>query len=1742
MRKFKKTLKYIGYTLLYLIISVASAFGAITLSMNHDAVQGNKEIGEADTVIPAQITSVVDNIASSENLDIGLGLVLNTSGQNVVLNVDALVCLGNGLSDMKLQAKLNININGQPMDIDIAYENESVYIDAFGGKFMIETSNIMSTVNQLVSIAGVEMPDLGLDMENLSVDTILQMFSDLTETKDEQQITLDVNLPMVGLLRLVTDNSYYLQSLSIPSVTIGDDTSIALDGTLEYPESAEIEEKDANDYFDLTSIASLATDIVTLAKQDAIGLDFNVAINEFNLEGNATVDLKQKAVMVETSYQGIDVKAILLDKTLYLEVGNVFAKFALEDLGEIKSLLDKFGIDLPIEQIVTLMGEFSIENIEAITGKVDISSLDLSFIEGISSSEGITTITISGIGQISLNAQDGLKNIDFTRENLTANLAIVQPKEVKLALEQETYVDLALLCPVATNLIDFIDNDTFTANLNLTINNFTLPINAKVMLAQGLQVQIETQVYSQTINAYLADDTIYVHALNSKFMLKTNEIQKLISDITTLLGKEISMPSLENVDIFETIKEILGSEEILITRLEKNGDALEVELLGKYAFTLNVTADKVSISTALDNILTGIENISLSGDIFASVAQENLPEFDESEYTKVTDILSIVKNVWSQIESKTAYLELSGNYKDILFDGAVNIVDGKIEFAVQANYQEVGVKVALQNNRIYLTVGNINLFFDLQDIDSLNEFINQTFNVEIPYYDTIKALLTQTYTGSLQDLISTFSSNSSSNSVDIEEILNSIALVIDSNHINLSFKDIQANVTFENETIGRITATLGSDISAQIIRREAPIEITTTGDYVDIMKFTKFIDMAIDIVESGHIDANAKVEFLDDGSAVDANLQVDFSSIIKLGAVLSSQTIKGMDISFFVQDEMLYFNYNGLCLKIDNSGFKEIVSIVLDFVGVDPSTIPFLDKVDLGFDLSQASGINLKLDPMKMISLIGYIKGFTSEENSIIITLDGNKLYNGENINDMIITINSDGTALTGISMTNIYTSDRSRMLKAELALNDWNGFNGVDTSKNYVDLTGANELVKALANMVQSKDFHLKGTFDVKGKLVGIPIEKTVPFDINVKIVNGEIEASIVVGEIPVIPIVNNDVDGKNRMAYIYYKKDAQTKVDTLYFYRTETVSKLFSSDIFYEQFTKTTLDNFLADPFKYLQYCVGFSDTIMDAIREALEKSANRTAPIDYSKIINSFTVTNSTNFAIQLNMEEITNNSDISTMDIALGLSQDSNGKNYISDIDFSIYMPIASIFDLTLTSNDASIVDYGTEVDMSGLYSFVNSYSKAYDEEWVRKNGSETLASQVLYHIYFEENGGEEVSDIESVQKASITLPTLSPIVTDNGIYQKTLSFAGWYTSSDCKDGEEFTETLMPRKDITLYAKWEESIVYYHTITFVTNGDMTCSPITKLTGSEITLFDLVSKEETIGNTTSYYTFEGWFTSADFSEAFTQTTMPDQDVTLYAKWNLYKTETTSTFKLYHNDDLLVEKQVIQGSEIVFNHELVKEDSKFYHDKDYQTEYTGEFVMGGENIALYVRNKYNFTYVSAYGNVFNQTFSLYEGEAMPDLPSQQQEIIDDDGENRKITYTLLGYNVNGTIQALPTVMPDNDVTVEVVWEIDTKYYYTIDFCLDFYVPLGWTTTGILVEEPQAIASERLLEGTVLDLTQEKYVRTTKRKYTKISATKTFNLVGWETSALSNLSTNEGFTTFTVTGNQTLYACWKVA
>lgn len=1726
----RKIFKFLSYSLLYMVVSLASAYGVITLSMNNansPSKNNNNSIGNADTNIPVQLSSIVNNISTEDFIDVDLLVDLNCDFDDITILVNAKIINNGNINDLIVNGNIKIDLlkNNKSFDVDINYFDNTLLLETFGGKFKIETTTLMESLTTILDLVNIELPDLGgFDLNELDINTILGLFSNLTETKQDESILLDIELPVVGNIELICDNNYNLKNINLDKTNITDDISLQVNGNIGYPNEIFNPEKDPSQYFCINHLLDISENLINFISQKQFGFETLFEYKDYQFNAIINADLENFNFKIETTMLDNNCSFTMLNDIIYFEFGNIYFQYGLDDLGLLNDVLSKFNIDFDVNIINSLIVDLKEQNFTSILSSLgisdnlnfDISSLDLSILENISRQDNIINIKLKNIGEIKIELlEKTISKISFINDDLFVNLNSLDYKDIKLSQRNEDYINLASIVPTIDNLISIIMNNTIKGSLKIIYNQFNIDANYTIYnINNEMYVELSTCLYNQNISIIYTNNKLYINLSKTKLFINCDNINNIVDSLSKIF--DFNLNSVDTSDLIDLLKQIISPSinPSFIKTFTNNENGFELLLFNDIFVKINENENLINLFTSYNNIT-----------IEATISGENnnintIPQINDKEFTNFEDLIPTIENIYNLILNGNVYAEFNASYQDIVIQGAINYQNNNIELTANIQYKTLTANIMFIQNKIYVCVENIKLSFNLEQLDVLKVFLQDYFNIDI---DELMKNLIQT-----NDL----------ENFDIEKLISLLSINLTSDYIDISYDEsLYANILIENSNVSQINVSY-NDISATIILQNKPFDFCIENEYVDIISLLDYVKMVYKYINEKQIDLTTNIEIPENNTIIDAKIQLDFTSSLKLSAVLQSPTISDLNASIYVEDEMLYVNYNGLALKINNNNFNELLYILLEFIGIDPTLIPFLSDINLDIDFSELvpEPTEIKLDDI--FNMIKIIKTFEESNGTLTITLDGTSLFNNNNASDLIIKVITQNKEIQQIIVNNIYlNNDLSKSMNIIVNLNEWTQFVGVDKNINYIDISGANELVKALINMINGKDFNLKGSLNILGNLVGINISWNVPYDVKLKIVDGSVEGYAVIGEIPTMIGINNDVpyksgdteSGSDRYLYIYIKDNY------IYLYRSEYVDIMFGiSKRHYEKCVKISVDTFLANPMYFVQYGIGFTDSIMEAIQTAMDKAANRTEPIDYGNIIKSFSVQNDTNFTTQLNMAEIANNTDLDSLTLTISLSKDLNNKNYISNINFSMFMPLASVFELTISSNDTQLINYGSEVDMSALYNFVNNYS--YNEEafWEASDNNWSLSSETLYTINFEENGGNEVQNLTSSPGKEISLPTFNEIIIDDGITKTIRTFQGWYSSPTFEESSKFTSTKMPNYDLTLYAKWSDNITNYRTITFLSNSEFIVNNITTLAGTSITLPVLSNKVETIDNKTTTYKFTGWYTEQSCLNLFAYSVMPDENISLYAGWEIIKVEETRLLTIYDNDEIIFSSRVKVGDNIDFSGlSKINETTKFYLDSNYEHEYTGDFIMPEDDLELHIRNQYKLIISSQYGNNNTYEYTLYQGEIFS-LPEQNSYIVDDGTQTLQQTFTFNGWNYQSNI------MPNQNLEIKANWTLDEKYYYTVSFDLRWYLVYSCTAGSKMKETPSSIPSFKVLEGTTIDLTN--YTPTCTAYLTAISIDpKNFKATSWGLEAWNDYTKGgSGFTSITITQNTTLYACWE--
>lgn len=251
-----------------------------------------------------------------------------------------------------------------------------------------------------------------------------------------------------------------------------------------------------------------------------------------------------------------------------------------------------------------------------------------------------------------------------------------------------------------------------------------------------------------------------------------------------------------------------------------------------------------------------------------------------------------------------------------------------------------------------------------------------------------------------------------------------------------------------------------------------------------------------------------------------------------------------------------------------------------------------------------------------------------------------------------------------------------------------------------------------------------------------------------------------------------------------------------------------------------------------------------------------------------------------------------------------------------------------------------------------------------------------------------------------------------------------TFGGWYNEVTFEN--EVTQ-LSTSADSTLFPKWTADP---YTIQFETNGG---SVINDLTQGFETIVNAPTNPTKLG-----HTFDGWFSDESMTTPYTFSTMPMNDVTLYAKW------TINPYTITFNTN---EGTTINPITQDFNTSLTPPNNPtkvgytfagWFSDEALTNAYTFPGSMPSSNITIYAKWTIN---------PYTITFNTNEGTSINPITQDFNTSLTAPVDPIKEGHTFAGWFSDETLTnayTFPGTMPSSNVNVYAKWLVNA---YSVRF-----------------------------------------------------------------------------------------------
>ena len=1634
------------------------------------------------------------------------------------------------LKEKKVGAKVTANINGQEIETtvyadfandlkarvfgefgeieyDVTYENNYIYLNLNELKVKYELPNLtieefIAEVEKLLGEYGIEfnIPEVNLEeltakVEEFDFETIFAGLCALdfkvVNAKDD---LVEISVEGLNFKVNTADNSITDINLAYDNYSLG--LKILSNDFVIVPEGKYVRINEALDYIPA---------IIDFASAKKYQIATTIKFNDILADVTGKVDITNGVkAQFNVKVEGFDFEITYLNEMVYINFNNKTIEGSVEEISKLISQL------MPQE-----------EN----TNEVVVGDLNLDILEDIIKTGNVLEVAL----------KNGL-SASFEKENDELTGVVLSYGDYSLALELSTFEDeivynkneqvinVTQLYDFVEVVVDFIQNETIAFDIEFNYEDFV--VTGKAMYnSDGIKAYVQTTILDRVLLIALKDNQIYLDFDGLRITCKINQIEELIDYVTTYAGVEL--PTIES-----SVTEDINISDI-ITNIVLS---LENEVLSLTYEDLIVNFD--TTLGAFNAVTVNYNNVSAS--------LTPCEEFDielEGNYIDLYELKELSRAVYNTLKNMSisgsieVTLNMFGEDNFLSIDYAIGIVNERLIGYIETEFKGLEIKAYIDGEDVYLYVVGLKIHVNLNDIDDIIDWVNETFNAGID-----KDSLNNTFEDLKNMKLDFISSVKTVDGVTTVEFSTGTK-------VDVEFDEYINVVRFEQggrEAI--LTCTDFSLVNLNNLNRE---------EYRDYTEFTPVITNFYNFIMSSQYSVTGSAEVYRNNKLdmnISGDVQLDVTSALNAYVDINGL---GEQITAFYQDKKLYFRYagvNGLKISIGEEAIQEIASILLSAMGVDTSSIPFLDeflaKEDI--DTSNLSTVMPKIEFGNPLSYLEYIRTFEVTDSYFAVNIRGEKLGEHAKDKDVAVKIFYSEDEVTSIAISNLYTCE-TEYFNLKIDINDFTSVTKVDDTSEYIDLTNSKDLIRAFVNTSQLNDYHINGKIKLnidiglEFSMATINVDAKIKKEKTTKEYLDEDTGEMVVEEKEeIVGIVTLDnyplyigVNNANATGLPVGRKRKITMVlkGGYAYLMTEDAND-------YDRATKVTTDYLLSNLEYYMQYLLGFTDTIQSEINAMIEASRNYTGEVKYDEIISDYYFENRVH-TIVLNLGEIVHSSDIGNLTVKLTtLNNDTTGNKdflYRLDIDMQLFDknggeegkefdPMITLATDPSSSTDALfLVDIGQACDMTAFNKFIDDYDVqnklGIDGEYIKEeaNGAWEQANSGTSTVTFYSNG-EVIAESTGNIASAMDIPTPTR-VEDDGLVRKVYKFMGWYTDDEYKT--QFTSTFYPRYNTVLFAKWDlESERDYVTINFETNQDSIIEKSkTDLEGAELDLplYQNIVEEGEDENSSVIHTFEGWYLDANFTQRYEEAYFPQviaenaitspTVITLYAKWNTKTTYTYSLEVIYNGSsyetkvagdevfDLSIINGYVSGTSVVFDKESGEVITDFTVTKDSIWEIKNPVVATVKS-AWYSNGSIDSSknYEKVISTIDNRT--LYNGDVIEletfanytdDLGDYFAEYVFT-GYKAVGSSTLIAPDSNGEIKV---TVPTTNVTYVAQWQ-KTEYVY-VTFDTTWAKPSYWLNTYSRVtsasEATQVYKNGVKLEGNVDRL--ERNVEFDPRDYT---------------------------------------------
>lgn len=732
------------------LVAFATGFGA---TFGNKAIKYKQNI---KTVAPKETTTIVEeseedktparkllkNIMELQTFNVNGDIRISTENNffvNFGLDVDGDI---SNFEKIKVKGDLNLNLDGIPLNTNIAYIDNTIYFALGNSRFSLETDNLFDFVKFLPTIGlNIELPE---QLTNLDLNTITEEITNMEYVVTPNgDYFFEANI--LGLeLKILTDEEYSFKGIRMNETNFNG-TLISLDlATKELP----IDEVDLTSpvaegitYKKFEPAFNIFKSLYSTfsQKKNTIGLEVSVAKGEeplISTDLDFSYDIENMLFglngKIKENTRSHEFDAFFQDKTVYFGYNDLKVSIQLDTIiSSISFILDTLNVDLTeklLNAVVKMLEDDDFkEKLSGIGDLVKDFTLEDEFfeIELDTNAIGLNLGTIKP----TIEFKEGmLSSISFNEIDLLGikvNVKLVEKTYIGKKLVEEDYEVIEPVFTLIEGILPLLEETQFAVELDGVIGDGD-DSTKDVIIDGGLQFDIENNFGYGDIT--ITDKKEYKHVIKGdmenpdefyfSYNNKTNGkfTSKTIYEVINLALDVILNPDEHFLELFGDIIEKIMAMPLYMALTGDVGVLLETNIINDMKIedekmTINIDLAMVNMDANLDVVLNYHQDKETREPIFDGLSIKNLNLNGTTvEFNARIKKYNVAKEkARLDVTDKTKFLDFS-DIKVLLELGINTSKFNYFHFAanLNLNLKIFGFDIQLENIPIDIKIRNVN--------------------------------------------------------------------------------------------------------------------------------------------------------------------------------------------------------------------------------------------------------------------------------------------------------------------------------------------------------------------------------------------------------------------------------------------------------------------------------------------------------------------------------------------------------------------------------------------------------------------------------------------------------------------------------------------------------------------------------------------------------------------------------------------------------------------------------------------------------------------------------------------------------------------------------------------------------------------------------------------------------------------------------------------------------------------------